>query len=97
MNKAYNVGTENKKEYLYKGAILMFEIIVSVLFFALFFWCIKLAFKLAWGTAKIIATVLLVLAVPALILCLVLGAGVVLLAPVCMVVGAVTLLKFFCR
>ncbi len=75
----------------------MFDILFTVLFFALFGWCIKLALKLAWGTAKIIAIVLLALAVPILIVCFVLGTTVALLAPVCMVVGAVTLLKCFCR
>ncbi|MBQ3520049.1 MAG: hypothetical protein IJA31_12085 [Clostridia bacterium] len=75
----------------------MFDILIFVLSIALFFWCIKLAFKLAWGTAKIIAVALLVLALPLLITCLALGAGLVILAPVCMLVGAVTLLKFFCK
>lgn len=75
----------------------MLDILSCVASFALLVWCIKLALKLAWGTAKIIAVALLVLAVPALIACLVLGAGFVILAPVCMLVGAVTLLKFFCR
>lgn len=75
----------------------MFDILITVLFIALFGWSIKLAFKIAWGTAKIIAVALLVLAVPALIACLVLGAGLAILAPVCMLVGAVTLLKFFCK
>lgn len=75
----------------------MFDILISVLFIALFFWSIKLAFKLAWGAAKIIAVILLVLALPVLITCFVLGAGLALLAPVCMLVGAVTLLKFFCK
>ena len=75
----------------------MFDILITVLFFALFGWSIKLAFKIAWGTAKIIAVALLVLALPLLIICLALGAGLVILAPVCMLVGAVTLLKFFCK
>lgn len=75
----------------------MFEILVTALFIALFLWCIKLAFKLAWGTAKIIAVILLTVALPLLIVCFVLGAGIAVLAPVCMLVGAVTLLKFFCH
>ncbi len=75
----------------------MFEILVTVLFFALFGWSIKLALKLAWGAAKIAAVVLLALAVPVLIVCFVLGTSIAVLAPVCMLVGAVTLLKFFCK
>lgn len=75
----------------------MFELFVFFLFIFLFGWCIKMAFKLAWGAAKIAATVLLVLAVPVLIVCFVLGAGMALIAPVCMLIGAVTLLKLFCR
>ena len=75
----------------------MFEILSSVLFFVLFGWAIKLTLKLAWGAAKIIAVILLGVALPLLICCLVLGAGLAILAPVCMLVGAVTLLKFFCK
>lgn len=75
----------------------MFEIFAFFLFVFLFGWCIKIAFKLAWGAAKIVAVVLLVLAVPALIVCFIIGASAALIAPVCMLVGAATLLRFFSR
>ena len=75
----------------------MFEILSAVVFFALFGWAIKLTFKLAWGITKIIAVLLLVVALPLLIWLLVVGAGIAVLAPVCMLVGAVTILKFFCK
>ena len=67
------------------------------LFIGMFGWGIALTFRLAWGVAKIVAIVLLALAVPVLVSCLVVGAGVAMLAPVCMVIGAVTLVKFFAR
>ena len=42
------------------------EILMSVLFIWLFFKVIGLLFRVAWGTAKIVASVLLALAVPLL-------------------------------
>lgn len=58
--------------------------------------CLKvvgLAFKVAWGTAKIVASILLTVAVPVLILCLMFAGGVVLLVPVAMIGAAFGLLK----
>ena len=48
----------------------MFEIIVVALFVWLFFGAVKLAFKVTWGLAKILATILFVIALPSLIGCL---------------------------
>lgn len=71
----------------------MLEIIFSILAVWLFFKAIGLAFKLTWGAAKIVATILLAIAVPVFILLAVFVGGFVLLVPVALIAGAVGLLK----
>ena len=71
----------------------MIEIIVSVIAIWLLIKAIGLAFKLAWGTTKIIATILLALAVPVFVLCLIFVGGFILLIPVAFIAGAIGLLK----
>lgn len=71
----------------------MFEILVTLLSIWLFVGSIKLALKIAWGTTKIIASILLALAVPALVLCLIFASGAVLLVPTLLIAGAFGLLK----
>lgn len=71
----------------------MLEIIFTILAIWLFFKATGLAFKITWGAAKIVATILLAIAVPVFILCLVFAGGFVLLLPVALIAGAVGLLK----
>ena len=71
----------------------MLEIIFSILAIWLFFKAIGLAFKITWGAAKIGATILLAIAVPAFILLAIFVGGFVLLVPVALIAGAVGLLK----
>lgn len=71
----------------------MFEILVTVLCIWLFVKGIGLALKIAWGMAKITATILMALALPALVLCLLFAGGVLLLVPVALVAIAVGILK----
>lgn len=71
----------------------MLEIICSVLAIWLFFKAVGLAFKITWGTAKIVATILLAVAVPAFILLAIFVGGFVLLLPVALIAGAAGLLK----
>lgn len=71
----------------------MLDLIVTVLFCWLFFKAVGLAFKAAWGTAKIIASLLFAIAVPLLIVCLVFAGGIVLLVPVALIAVAFGLLK----
>ena len=71
----------------------MIEIIFSILAIWLFSKAIELAFKLTWGAAKIVATILLVIAVPAFILLAIFVGGFILLLPVALIAGAVGLLK----
>ncbi len=71
----------------------MFEILITILFVVLFIKGIKLAFKMTWGIAKIIATLLMICAVPALVLGLIFAGGLLLLLPVGLIAGAILLLK----
>ena len=71
----------------------MFEILVLVLFCWLFFKAVGLAFRMAWGTAKVIASILFALAVPLLVLCLIFAGGLFLMLPLAMIGIAFGLLK----
>ena len=71
----------------------MLEILTIILFCWLFFKAMGLAFRLSWGVAKIAATLLFTLAVPALVLCLLFAGGILLLVPVALVAVAFALLK----
>ena len=71
----------------------MFEILAALIFLWLMFQCIGLVFKLTWGTAKIIAGILMVLSLPALILCLVFAGGFLLLIPIALIVLAAVILR----
>lgn len=71
----------------------MLEILTIVLFCWLFFKAMGLAFRVAWGTAKMIASVLFVLAVPMLVISLLFAGGILLLVPLALVGLAFGLLK----
>ena len=71
----------------------MFEILVTLLSVWLFIGSIRLAFKIAWGTTKIIASVLLAIAVVILVLCLVFTSGAVILFPTLLMAGAFGMLR----
>ena len=71
----------------------MFEVLVTLIFLWLMFKCIGLAFKLTWGAAKIAAAILMVLSLPALVLCLVFVSGLFLIIPVALIVLAAIILR----
>ena len=71
----------------------MLDFLLTVLFICLFFWTIKLLFKLTWGVAKIIAVILLVVSLPTLIGVLMVAGGLVLLIPVALLIGAIGIIK----
>ena len=71
----------------------MFEIITVAVFIWLMVKSIGLVFKLTWGMAKIIAGILMVLALPALALCLIFAGGLALLIPLGLVCFALGILK----
>ena len=70
----------------------MFEILISIATLALFFYAIKLAFKITWGVAKIIAIILFVIALPLLVVLLFVAGGAILLLPLGLVVASIVLL-----
>ena len=59
----------------------MMELLVLILFCWLFFKAVGIVFRMAWGTAKIVASLLFAVAVPLLIVCLLFAGGVFLLLP----------------
>ena len=63
----------------------MFNIIITVVFIWLMFKAIGFALKLTWGAARIVASILMVIALPVLILFLLFAGGVLLLIPLAMV------------
>ncbi|MBQ6719955.1 MAG: hypothetical protein IJN20_06380 [Oscillospiraceae bacterium] len=71
----------------------MMELILLVLFCWLFWKALGLAFRVAWGAAKITASLLFLCAVPLLVLCMIFAGGFLLLIPIAMVGAAVGLLK----
>lgn len=71
----------------------MLEILVTLLSLYFFIGAIRLALKITWGATKIVASILLSLALPVLILCLVFAGGAVILIPALLITGAFALLK----
>lgn len=71
----------------------MFELLVLIAFVWLLIKALGLVFKLTWGAAKIAASILMVIAMPVLVLCLVFAGGLVLLLPVAIIAIAVGVLK----
>ena len=71
----------------------MFELLVVAAFLWLFIKGLGLAFRVTWGLTKALAIVLFVLAMPALLGCLLLAGGVLLLIPVALVGIAFGILK----
>ena len=71
----------------------MFELLTIAIFLWLLVKTIGFAFRLTWGVAKIAASILIGLALPVLIVCLVLVGGIALLVPLGMIAIAVGILK----
>ncbi len=71
----------------------MFELLTIAIFIWLLVKTIGLAFKLTWGVAKVAASILIGLALPVLIVCLVFMGGLALLVPLAMIAIAAGILK----
>lgn len=71
----------------------MFEIFIVIVFIWLLITAIRLAFKLTWGVAKIIASILTVLALPLLVIFLLFAGGAILIIPVAMIAIAAGMMK----
>ena len=71
----------------------MFELLTLVVFAWLLVKAVGLAFKLTWGAAKIVASILMAIALPVLVVCLVFVGGIALIVPIAVIGIAVGLLK----
>ena len=71
----------------------MLELLSVILFCWLFFKAIGLAFRVAWGTTKLLASLLFAVAVPMLIAGVLFAGGILLLLPLILVAIAFALLK----
>ena len=71
----------------------MFELLTTILFVWLGCKAIGLMLKLTWGMAKIVASVLIALALPVLVFCLIFLGGIALLVPLAMIAIAAGIVK----
>lgn len=71
----------------------MMELILGLLCLWLLFKAAGLALRMAWGTAKILASVLFAVAVPLLVLCLIFAGGLLILLPLALAGIAFGVLK----
>ena len=71
----------------------MLDLLFVIAFFWLFFKALGLALRLAWGTTKVIASLLFGIAVPLLVVCGIFAGGIALLLPLALVGIAFGLLK----
>jgi len=71
----------------------LLELLTIIIFVWLMIKAIGLAFKLTWGMAKVIASILMVIALPMLIVCLVFLSGIALIVPIAVIAIAVGILK----
>ena len=71
----------------------MFELLIIIAFVWLLIKAVGLAFKLTWGMAKVVASILMVLALPVLIVCLLFVGGAILIVPVAMIGIAAGIMK----
>ena len=71
----------------------MFEVLSLVIFIWLMMKVIGLMFRVTWGMAKVIACLLIALALPALFVCLIFVGGIALLVPLVMVAIAGGIIK----
>ena len=73
--------------------VFMLEILTIVIFCWLSVKLLGLFFRMAWGAAKLIASILFVIALPLLILCLIFAGGMLLLIPLGLLALAFGILK----
>ena len=71
----------------------MFELLTIAIFVWLLVKSIGFAFRLTWGVAKILASILIGLALPLLVVCLVFASGLALLVPIAVIGIAAGILK----
>ena len=71
----------------------MFEFLIVIAFVWLMIKAVGLAFKLTWGAAKVVASILMTIALPLLIVCFVFVGGIALILPVGLIALSLGILK----
>lgn len=71
----------------------MFELLICFIFFSLLFKTIGLTFRLTWGLAKFIASLLMIFALPVLIFVVLFAGGVFLFLPLILIGIAAGIVK----
>jgi len=71
----------------------MFKLLMLILFIWLFIAAVRLIFKVTWGAAKAMATILFVVALPVFFGCLLAAGSMILLIPVALIGISVSVLK----
>ena len=71
----------------------MFEILVVIAFIGLTIKFFGLAFRITWGAAKIVDSLLFALALPVLMICMIFAGGLALLLPIALVAVAIGMLR----
>ena len=71
----------------------MFEMIAVVIFLWLLFKALGLVFRLTWSVTKLVAGLLMVLAFPLLVVCLIFAWGLMLIVPLALIGIALAILK----
>lgn len=71
----------------------MLDLIVAIVFGVIFFKVAGITLRLAWGVTKIIAGILMLLALPALVVCILFASGIVLFAPIFLLGAAFAVAK----
>ena len=72
---------------------MLLDLLLTAFFIWLLFKAFGLTLRVAWSLTKVIAVVLFVMAIPALVACLLFAGGLLLLIPVAMVGVAVGILR----
>ena len=71
----------------------MLELLTIIVFCWLSFKLLGLFLRMAWGMAKIIATVLFIIALPTLVMCLIFTGGMLLMIPLGLLALAIGVVK----
>ena len=79
--------------FLLRRFSIMVELLITVIFLWLSYNFICLALKITWGVAKLIASLLFIVALPSLVICILFAGGLLLIIPVLMLIGAIALLS----
>ena len=72
---------------------MVLELLLIIGFCWLFFKAVGLVFRVTWGVAKLVAGLLVFLALPLLVVCALFAGGLVLLLPLALVAIALGILK----